>query len=137
MTSSVTTSGPFSLRLEAPAVIAGGQPVPLRLVLTNISKDTVMFALPSVGRLQTDYKVYRWSYRVRHKLWHRSGASAELQGPLAPGDSLIFMDMWPQRTDHRLPVGPGKYTVIGTVHELGNTQSTEGIVSAPLQVRIR
>src|SRR5436309_698748 len=71
MTTSVRTSGPFSLRLEAPAVVAGGQPVPLRLVLTNISKDTVMFALPSLGQLQTDYKVYRWSYRVRHKLWHR------------------------------------------------------------------
>ena len=134
---SLTTSGPFSLRLEVPAVVAGGQPVSLRLVLKNITKDTLMVAMPDVVMLRTDYKVYRWSHRVWHKLWHRSGASAELQGPLAPNDSLMFTDFWPQRTDHRVPVGPGKYTIIGTVHENGVTQATEGIVSAPVQVRVR
>ena len=135
--SSLSKSGPLSLRLDAPAVVAGGQPVQLRLVLTNISRDTVMVVLPDVVPWRTDYQVYRWSHRAWHKLWHRGGEGAALMARVAPNDSLVFTDKWPQITNHRVPVGPGKYTIIGTVYEAGVTQTIGGIVSAPVQVRVR
>jgi hypothetical protein len=135
--SSVQVAGPLSLRLEVPAVIAGGQSVPLRLVVTNISKDTVMIGRPDHEFFVTDYTVMHGSRVVWQKLRHRSCACAELSGPLAPSASLSFLDYWPQRNNHHWPVSPGRYTVTGTidVDDLPGTPGSSEV--GPVEFRVR
>src|SRR5882672_3090685 len=116
-TKSVTVMGPLSLRLEVPAVVAGGQPVPLRLVLTNVGEDTLWIRLPGQPHRQADFVVTRWSKEVWQKLRRGGWLDVAMEGQFAPNDSLVFHDLWPQRTNHGWPVGPGKYTVRGIVHE--------------------
>jgi hypothetical protein len=135
--SSLTATGPFSLRLEVPAVVAGGQPVPLRLVLTNVGKDTLRIRLPGQPHRQADFVVTRWSKEVWQKLRRGGWLDVAMEGLFAPGDSLVFHDLWPQRTNHGWSVGPGNYTVRGIVHERAVTNGLGGIVSAPVEFRIR
>lgn len=137
MASSIRTQGPLSLRLEAPAIVGGGQPVPLRIVMTNISNDTLTIAVPDHAFFQTDIKITQWSMQIWHKLRHHSCGCAALEWPLAPHDSVVFRDLWPQRTNHHWPVAPGKYTVIATVDEEGVNRNCCGIQSAPIQIRVR
>src|SRR4051812_46443467 len=70
--SSVVTTGPLSLRLDVPAVVAGGQLIPLRLVLTNVGKTTVMIGVPDQKFARTDFMVMHGTRQVWNKLRHRS-----------------------------------------------------------------
>jgi hypothetical protein len=106
--SSLSVTGPVSLRLDVPAVVAGGQPLPLRLVLTNLGKVTVMIGVPDQKFFRTDFMVMHGSRQVWHKLRHRSCGCAVQEGPLSPNDSLVFQESWPQRSDHHWPVSPGR-----------------------------
>jgi intracellular proteinase inhibitor BsuPI len=135
--SSLTVSGPFSLRLEVPPEVAGGQPVPLRLVLTNVGKDTLRIILPGQTHRRADFVVMRRSKKVWQKLRRGAWEDIAMEGRLAPNDSLVFQDLWPQQTNHGGPVGPGKYTVKGIIDESGVTKALGGIVSAPVAFRIR
>ena len=137
MVSSVTTSGPLTLRLEAPAIVAGGQPVPLRLVLTNTSDSTVRIGVPDQKFYRTDFKIMQGSRTVWHKLRHRSCACAEMTGPLSPNSSVTFVDFWPQRSNHHWPIAPGKYTVKAIVFEASFGNTPGGIESAPVDIRVR
>lgn len=135
--SSASVTGPLSLRFEAPAFVAGGQPVPLRLVLTNIGKVTVVIGLPSESFFQTDLQVVQGSRIVWQKFRHRSCACSALEIQLSPNDSLVFRDLWPQRNNHHWQVGSGKYTVKGVLRESGVTQTSGGIEIPPVDIRVR
>jgi hypothetical protein len=107
------------------------------MVMTNISNDTLMVSVPDHGFFQTDIMVTQWSMQIWHKLKHKSCGCAALEWPLAPHDSVIFHDVWPQRTNHHWPLAPGKYTVKGVVFEEGVTRVGGEIESAPITIRVR
>ena len=135
--SSLTVTGPWSLRLDAPAVVGGGQAVPLRLVLTNTGEKTLRIELPGDQRHRADFVVMRGSTEVWEKLRGAMSLDFLWVMHIAPNDSVVFQDLWPQRTNRRRLVSPGKYTVKGIVFERTLTKSPGGMVSAPVEVIIR
>jgi hypothetical protein len=100
------------LRLEVPADVRVGQPVPLTLKLQNTSKHPV--ELPFSGRPAYDFVVTRpdgmevWSWS------HGQAIQAILEfKTLKPGEALEFAAAWEQRDNEGQPVPSGTYRVQG------------------------
>ena len=134
---STTVRGPYRLRLDAPAVVAGGQPVSLRFVLTNVAQHSVLISMPCYPHQHVDFVVTRGSRQVWDKLRGSTIMECALMAGLAPNDSMVFREVWGQRDNHRRRVSPGRYSVQATVVESTSAEFPEGITSAPVAFRIR
>jgi hypothetical protein len=135
--SAVRAPGPLSLTLEVPVVATIGQPVPLRLTLTNTGSDTVMIGLPGVESQRADFVVSKGGKEVWSKLRGSTMLDVLLTGPLVPGEATTFNAIWTQRDNHGNRVAAGAYTVQGFLNESLASHSAGGIVSAPVEIRIR
>lgn len=135
--SSVNVRGPYRLRLEVPAVVAGGQPVPLRFVLTNVAKESVLVTMPCYPHQHVNFVVMHGSRQVWDKLRGSTILECALEARLAPNDSMVFRGLWGQRDNHRHRVSPGRYSVTASVVEGESKEFPEGITSAPVEFRIR
>lgn len=120
----------LSLRLEVPAVVAGGQPVRMRLVVTNVSTRTLTIGLPGDPKQRADFVVMLGKKEFWEKLRGATILESLMEARIAPNDSLVFVDFWQQRTNHRRPVAKGRYRVKGILVETG-------IASEPVEFRIR
>ena len=135
--SSLNLRGPFRLRLEVPAVVAGGQPVTLRFVLTNVSRESVLVTMPCYPQQHVDFVVMHGSRKVWDKMRGSTILECALEAHLAPNDSMVFRGLWAQRDNHRHRVSPGRYSVTASVVESESRELPEGITSAPVEFRIR
>lgn len=110
---------PLELRLEAPAQVRAGQPVPLRLVLTNRGDRPVEVELTGQP-IAFDFAVVASDGT---EVWRRLvGVPIEaiLQPrTLAPGQEIAFTDSWDQRTNTGQPVTAGAYRVRGILPVAG------------------
>ena len=106
---------PDSLRFEirVPAHVRLGEPVPVKLCLTNPTDQPITVYLQ--GR-PTAFDILVTDSRGA-AVWHRMEGEviAAILGirTLAPGEIISFEDVWSQRDDRGKPVGPGTYSVVG------------------------
>lgn len=85
--------------------------MPLRLVLTNVTKDTVELSTYGMREQRVDFVVMHGRREVWEKLRGSTMLDIALSARIASGDSLVFQDRWNGRTNHRHLVSPGIYTV--------------------------
>jgi hypothetical protein len=105
-----------SMRVEivVPPRVAAGAPVPIAIRIGNTADRPIELHLQ--GRTVTfDLTVRRGDAVVWRRL-EGEGVQAILQlRPLAPGEVLVLEDTWRQQDNAGRQVGPGEYTVSGTV----------------------
>jgi hypothetical protein len=115
----VTDYAALQTKVDVPSGPAGRRPLPLRLVVHNSSKRPVW--------LETGDSSYAFDFVVSDSLgaqvWSRlhSRRSDPIPAiirsrPIAPGDSVVFTDVWDQRTNAGDLVRPGSYWVRGTLN---------------------
>lgn len=122
-----------SLRLDlvVPAQIAGGEPVGMTLRVENVAERPLDLYL--VGRTIAFDLVVEDPAGV--EIWSRLHDQVVQQilrvEHLAPGDTLVLEDTWPQRSNAGRPVVPGEYQVRGEVLAEGGP-----LVAGPVPLRI-
>ena len=131
-TEPATQHAQLRLRLEAPAHVRQGAPVPLVFTVTNTG--TVGVTLQLLGRTPTaDFRVLDSRSRV---IWTRLRGQTLLGAlrlyPLEAGKSLSFREVWHQLTEAGTKVAPGIYTVLGVLL----TDDPKGLQSAPARISI-
>lgn len=120
------------LSLQVPTPVRAGDPVPIGLRLVNEGGKPLTLELR--GRpIAFDIAV---EDAEGDQVWRRlegRTVSAILQvRNLAPGDSLELRETWDQRGDDGTPVGPGTYTVRGSLP----TVSRGRLEAPPVELRI-
>jgi hypothetical protein len=114
----VTDYAALKVKVDVPSHSTGGRPLPLRLVVHNSSRRPVW--------LETGDSAYAFDFVVSDSLgtevWSRlhSRRSDPIpmiirSRPIAPGDSVVFTDLWNQRTNAGDPARPGRYWIRGTL----------------------
>lgn len=106
-------SDSLRLRVEVPAEVAAGEPVPIKLRVQNVSERTLTLYL--TGRtIAFDVVVERLGgARVWRRLEGEVVQSILRLDTLAPGEALVLEDSWDQRSDAGGTVPPGEYRVRG------------------------
>lgn len=119
------------VELMVPQAIAAGRPVPVTLRISNTGDRPLDLYLQ--GRpIAFDLTVQRGDQVVWRRL---EGATLSLIlqiRTLAPGEVLDLKETWKQEDNAGRPVGPGDYTVTGSVLTDG-----EPLRAAPTPLRIR
>ena len=121
--------GSLSLQLDAPSEAAVGQSVPLKLTLTNASKDPAQVMLggrPPFDVIVTSADgavIWRWSegQAVQMVLEVRT---------LKPGEQIVFDAQWPATTSDKTPPSPGRYLVRGVL----NMDPPEKLETTPKEI---
>lgn len=122
---SKSQSGSLVLQLVAPAQVAAGKPVPLRLTLTNTGKEPAEAILG--GRPPFDFivtqdgrEVWRWAegQAIQMILETRT---------LGPGEKLEYSAEWPSTG---APPSPGRYLARGVL----NMDPPEKLETSPQEI---
>jgi Intracellular proteinase inhibitor len=103
----------MTLELSAPNEVRAGEPVPFTIRITN--RGTSPLTLYLRGRpVAFDLIVTDARGKVTWRRLENATVSMILQvRELAPGETLTFEDVWPQRTNAGSPVQPAEYRVKG------------------------
>ncbi len=106
-------SDSLRLRLEAPAEVAAGAPVPITLRVENLTDRTLTLYL--TGRtIAFDVVVERaGGARVWRRLEGETVQSILRLEELGPGEALVLEDAWDQRSDRGEAASPGEYRIHG------------------------
>jgi Intracellular proteinase inhibitor len=110
------TEPPDSMRVEivVPRKVAPGEPVPIALRIANTADRPIELHLQ--GRAVTfDVTVRRGDAVVWRRLEGATVPAILQIRMLAPGEVLELKDTWTQRDNAGGQVGPGEYSVSGTV----------------------
>jgi len=108
----------LKVKVDVPSHSTRGEPLPLRLVVTNSSTRPVW--------LETGDSAHAFDFAISDSLgaqvWSRlhSRRSEPVpmiirSRPIAPGDSVVFADSWHQRTNAGVAATPGRYWIRGTL----------------------
>lgn len=114
----VTDYAALEVKVDAPSQSARGQPLPLRIVVHNSSRRPVW--------LETGDSAYAFDFVVSDSLgaqvWSRLHSRRNdpipmiiRSRPIAPGDSVVFADLWNLRTNAGDRALPGRYWLRGTL----------------------
>jgi intracellular proteinase inhibitor BsuPI len=117
--------------LSTPSEVKQGEPVPVTLRLTNASDSTVTVYLqgrPTAFDIEVADETGRLIWR---RLEGQVVAAILAVRSLAPGESLVFEDSWPQRDQAGRQVPSGTYAVTGVL-----PTDAEPIRSRPAELRI-
>jgi hypothetical protein len=122
----------ISVTTDVPADVATGERIPVTIRVTNTTAAPVDLYLR--GREITFDIVVTDASGAQ--VWQRledEAAQAILQlRTLGPAETIELKDEWNQRTRRGRPVGPGEYTVKGSVV----TDGTNLLMSGPVRLRI-
>ena len=123
----------IDVSVEVPATVAAGESIPMTLTVTNTTAAPIDLYLG--GRditfdiVVTDSK----GSKVWQRLEDEVVQSILQLRTLAAGEKIEMSDEWNQRTRQGRPVGPGVYTVQGSVI----TDGTSSLEASPVRVTIR
>jgi hypothetical protein len=107
---------PDSMRVEivVPPRVAAGEAVPIAIRIGNTADRTIELHLQ--GRTVTFDLIVRRGDSVVWRRLEGESVQAILQlRPLAPGEVLVLEDTWRQEDNAGRRVGPGEYSVSGSV----------------------
>jgi hypothetical protein len=107
-------SDSMRVEIEVPRTVPAGAPVPVTLRITNTSARTI--ELHFQGRSTVfDLIVLRGDAVVWRRLEGATVPAILQLRMLAPGESVELSDTWSQQDRSGRKVGPGEYTVIGSI----------------------
>lgn len=120
------------LSLEIPGRVRAGEPVPIRLRVTNAGEEPVKLELR--GRpVAFEIVVEEAGGSVVWRSLEGRTVSAVLQAvSLMPGESFELEETWDQRTGNGAGIGPGSYIVRGRLPAI----SPGLLVSPPAELRV-
>lgn len=102
------------VEIVVPPRVAAGEPVPIAIRIANTADRPIELHLQ--GRtLVFDLIVSRGDTVVWRRLEGESVTAILQLRMLAPGEVLELKDTWEQKDDKGRRVGPGEYSVTGTV----------------------
>jgi hypothetical protein len=124
----------LKVKVDVPSHVARGAAVPLRLVVHNSSSRPVW--------LETGDSAYAFDLVVSDSLgaqvWSRLRSRRDepipmiiRSRPIAPGDSVMFTDLWDQRTNAGNPAMPGRYSIRGTLDTHEDRKSAVDVRTTP------
>lgn len=122
----------LSMILHIPAEVEAGDPVPLTIVVRNVSQQPVYL---ETGDSTTTFDVRvtdRSGKTVWRRMHERESLAALHEQTLAPGEEVRFADTWDQRSNSGARVPQGEYEVHGTL----DAQGDRDLVTAPVHLLI-
>lgn len=105
-----------SMRVEivVPRRVAAGAPVPMAIRIANTTRRPLELHLQGRSAI-FDLTVRRGDTVVWRRLEGEAVQAILQLRTLAPGEALVLEETWHQKDDAGKRVGPGEYTVSGTV----------------------
>jgi hypothetical protein len=131
-TSSTLDESALSIILHIRLEVEAGEPVPLAIVVRNVSQQPVYL---ETGDSTTTFDIQvadRSGAMVWRRMHERESLTALHQQTLAPGEEVRFTDTWDQRSNSGARVPPGRYEVHGTL----DAQGDKDLVTAPVHMVI-
>ena len=105
------------------ASVAAGEPVTLTFTVTNLGRSPAELSFGS--SCMADLSVVSGGTVVWNSLSQYLCLTAVTSRTLAPGESLVFEEIWNQTTNDGARVSPGSYRVFGKLLSQGEPSSSD------------